>query len=556
MNNPKYIEQTLGDYLTSVAKKHPDRTAIKYNDRDYCRTWKELDEEAERIARGFLQIGIGRGDHVAIWATNVPQWFLALFACAKIGAVLVTVNTNYKVFEAEYLLRQSDTKALVLIEGTKHVNYCDIIEELCPELAKCEPGKLSAPRLPYLKAVIHAGEAKRSGMFNWSEVEALGKSCPDDVYTAASSGISCHDVTNMQYTSGTTGFPKGVMLTHYNILNNGRNIGDGMGFTPDDRLCICVPLFHCFGLVLATMASLTHATTMIPVEVYSPSKVLKALAEEKCTAVHGVPTMFIAMLEREDFDQYDLSALRTGIMAGSPCPIKVMREVVDRMNMRDIVIVYGQTEASPGCTMTTTSDSIEKRVTTVGRSFPGVETKIVDPETGETLGPGKQGEFCARGYNIMKGYYKMEEATRQAIDEDGWLHSGDLAEVDEDGYYKITGRIKDMIIRGGENIYPKEIEEFLYTKDYIRDVQVIGVPSAAYGEEVCACVILKEGETATEEDIKNDVRSHMAKHKVPSYVLFMDSFFMTASGKIQKFKLREYAIEKLSLQDASKIETA
>lgn len=556
MNNPKYIEKTLGDYLSSVAEKYPDRTAIKYNDRDYCRTWKELDEEAERIAKGFLQIGITKGDHVAIWATNVPQWFLTLFACSKIGAVLVTVNTGYKLFEAEYLLRQSDTKALVLIEGTKYVNYCDIMDELCPELKSSEPGCLSSPRLPCLKAVIHAGDMKRPGMYNWSEVEALSASCPDELYKEASSGISCHDVTNMQYTSGTTGFPKGVMLTHYNILNNGRNIGDGMGFTPDDRLCICVPLFHCFGLVLATMASVTHATTMIPVEAYSPVKVLKALSEEKCTAVHGVPTMFIAMLEREDFDTYDLSHMRTGIMAGSPCPIKVMREVVDRMNMRDIVIVYGQTEASPGCTMTTTDDSIEKRVATVGRSFPGVETKIVDPETGETLGPGRQGEFCARGYNIMKGYYKMEEATKQAIDEDGWLHTGDLAEVDADGYYKITGRIKDMIIRGGENIYPKEIEEFLYTKDYIRDVQVIGVPSKAYGEEVCACVILKEGEIVTEEQIKNDVRERMAKHKVPSYVLFMDSFFMTASGKIQKFKLREYAIEKLSLQEESKIETA
>ena len=556
MNNPKYIEKTLGDYLSSVAEKYPNRTAIKYNDRDYCRTWKELDEEAERIAKGFLQIGITKGDHVAIWATNVPQWFLTLFACSKIGAVLVTVNTGYKLFEAEYLLRQSDTKALVLIEGTKYVNYCDIMEELCPELKDSKPGCLSSPRLPCLKAVIHAGDMKRPGMYNWSEVEALSASCPDTLYKEASSGISCHDVTNMQYTSGTTGFPKGVMLTHYNILNNGRNIGDGMGFTPDDRLCICVPLFHCFGLVLATMASVTHATAMIPVEAYSPVKVLKALSEEKCTAVHGVPTMFIAMLEREDFDTYDLSHMRTGIMAGSPCPIKVMREVVDRMNMRGIVIVYGQTEASPGCTMTTTDDSIEKRVATVGRSFPGVETKIVDPETGETLGPGKQGEFCARGYNIMKGYYKMEEATKQAIDEDGWLHTGDLAEVDADGYYKITGRIKDMIIRGGENIYPKEIEEFLYTKDYIRDVQVIGVPSKAYGEEVCACVILKEGETVTEEQIKNDVRERMAKHKVPSYVLFMDSFFMTASGKIQKFKLREYAIEKLSLQEESKIETA
>ena len=556
MNNGTYIEQTLGDYLSSVAAKYPDRTAIKYNDRPYMRTWKELNEEAERIAKGFLAIGVGKGDHVAIWATNVPQWFLTLFACSKIGAVLVTVNTNYKLFELEYLLRQSDSKVLVMVEGTKTINYGDIIEELCPELKTCPVGQLKSPRVPRLKTVIHAGDAKRQGMMNWSEVEELSATVSDEQYKIASSGISCHDVTNMQYTSGTTGFPKGVMLTHYNILNNGRNIGDGMGFTPDDKLCICVPLFHCFGLVLATMASVTHATTMIPVEVYSPSKVLKALSEEKCTAVHGVPTMYIAMLEREDFDTYDLSNMRTGIMAGSPCPIKVMREVVDRMNMRDIVIVYGQTEASPGCTMTTTDDSIEKRVTTVGRAFKGVETKIIDPETGKTLGPGKPGEFCARGYNIMKGYYKMEEATRQAIDEDGWLHTGDIAEVDEEGYYKITGRIKDMIIRGGENIYPKEIEEFLYTQSFVRDVQVIGVPSVAYGEEVCACVIVKEGETVTEDMVKDAVRANMAKYKVPSYVLFMDNFFMTASGKIQKFKLREYAIEKLGLQEASKIETA
>ncbi len=556
MNNPKYIEKTLGDYLSSVAEKYPDRIAIKYNDRDYVRTWKELDEEVDRVAKGFLALGIGKGDHVAIWATNVPQWFLTLFACSKIGAVLVTVNTNYKLFETEYLLRQSDTKLLVLIEGTKAVNYCDIMEELCPEMKDCNVGSLESRRLPCLRGVIHAGNNARTGMGNWDSIEELGKSVSDAEYAAARKGISCHDVTNMQYTSGTTGFPKGVMLTHYNILNNGRNIGDGMSFTPNDRLCICVPLFHCFGLVLATMASVTHATTMVPVEAYSPSKVLKALSEEKCTAVHGVPTMFIAMLAREDFDSYDLSNLRTGIMAGSPCPVKVMQEVVDRMHMRDIVIVYGQTEASPGCTMTTTDDSIEKRVNTVGRAFPGVETKIIDPATGETLGPGKPGEFCARGYNIMKGYYKMEEATRQAIDSDGWLHTGDIAEVDEEGYYKITGRIKDMIIRGGENIYPKEIEEFLYTKPYVSDVQVIGVPSVAYGEEICACIIVKEGFSITEDDVKADVKAGMAKYKVPSYVLFMDSFFMTASGKIQKYKLREYAIDKFDLHEANSIETA
>ncbi len=556
MNNPKYIEQTLGDYLSSVAEKYPNNIAIKYNDRDYCRTWRELDAEVDRVAKGFLALGIGKGDHVAIWATNVPEWYLTLFACSKIGAVLVTVNTNYKTFEAEYLLRQSDTKALVLIEGTKTVNYCDIMEELCPEMKGSSLGKLESRRLPCLRAVIHAGDNAREGMGNWSEVVALADSVSDGQYAKAREGISCHDVTNMQYTSGTTGFPKGVMLTHYNILNNGRNIGDSMKFTPNDRLCVCVPLFHCFGLVLATMASVTHATTMIPVEAYSPSRVLKALSEEKCTAVHGVPTMFIAMLAREDFDTYDLTNMRTGIMAGSPCPIKVMQEVVDRMNMRDIVIVYGQTEASPGCTMTTTEDSIEKRVATVGKAFPYVETKIVDPATGETLGVGKQGEFCARGYNIMKGYYKMEEATRQAIDADGWLHTGDLAEVDADGYYKITGRIKDMIIRGGENIYPKEIEEFLYTKPYVSDVQVIGVPSVAYGEEICACIILKEGESVTEEQVKADVKAGMAKYKVPSYVLFMDDFFMTASGKIQKYKLREYAIDVFNLHEANNIETA
>lgn len=346
------------------------------------------------------------------------------------------------------------------------------------------------------------------------------------------------------------------MLTHYNILNNGKTIGDGMKFTKNDKLCITVPFFHCFGLVLAMMACITHGTTMVPVERYSPVPVMNAISVEKCTAVHGVPTMFIAMLEHAQFNNFDFSSLRTGIMAGSPCPIEVMKKVIDKMNMREIVIVFGQTEASPGCTMTTTSDSIDKRVNTVGRAFPGVECKIIDPENGEELPINTPGEFCARGYNIMKGYYKMPEATAQAIDKDGWLHTGDLCTVDEDGYYKVVGRIKDMIIRGGENIYPKEIEECLYTCDKVSDVQVIGVPSEAYGEEVMACVILKEGEEMTEEEVKEFVGARMAKHKVPRYVRFVDSFPTNAAGKIQKFKMREEAIEILKLQTAASIETA
>ena len=547
---------TVGDLLQEMADRYPDDVMINYTDRNYRRTWKEFNEEAERIARGLMAIGIGKGDHVAIWATNVPAWVLTLFATAKIGAVLVTVNTAYKVFELEYLLRQSDSKAIVLIDGFKDANYIKIINELCPSLATSQPGNLSDPKLPFLKSVIYYGENTPDGMIQFDDLKVFADKVSDEEYNKVADSLDPNEVVNMQYTSGTTGFPKGVMLTHSNIINNGKTIGDGMAFTHDDKLCICVPFFHCFGMVLALMACLTHGTPFVPIDAYSPIKVMRALEGEGCTAVHGVPTMFIAMLEHPEFSSFDFSKMRTGIMAGSPCPIKVMQEVVDKMNMRDIVIVYGQTEASPGCTMTTTSDSLERRVATVGRSFPGVETKIVDPETGETLPYDTPGEFCARGYNIMKGYYNMPEATAQAIDADGWLHTGDLATMDQDGYFKITGRIKDMIIRGGENIYPKEIEEFLYTHPAVKDVQVIGVPSKVYGEEIMACIILKEGESWTEDEVKAHVRAHMAKHKVPSYVAFMDAFPMTASGKIQKFKMREWAVEHLNLQDAASIETA
>jgi len=377
----------------------------------------------------------------------------------------------------------------------------------------------------------------------------------DSEYLEVYNSLNYDEIINMQYTSGTTGFPKGVMLTHYNILNNGKAIGDCMKFTENDKLCITVPLFHCFGLVLGVMACITHATTMVVIPYFRPVDVMEACHREKCTALHGVPTMFITALEHPDFRKYNFT-LRTGIMAGSPCPVKVMRQVVDDMGMTEITIVYGQTEASPGCTQTTVEDSIDLRVETVGRVLPGVEAKITDPETGLELPPGKPGEFCAKGYNIMRGYYKMPEATALAIDKDGWLHTGDLAVVDENGYYKIVGRIKDMIIRGGENIYPKEIEEFLYTHPAVSDVQVVGLPSKQYGEEVCAYIIVKKEMTLTENEVKDYVRSHMARHKTPSYVRFVDAFPTTASGKIQKYKLREDGIEYFKLQEAANIETA
>lgn len=553
----EFINMTIGDWMDKIADEYPDQPAVIYTDKfDYTRTYKEFNDEIHTIAKALLKLGIRRGDHVAIWATNYPQWMLTLHACAKIGAVLVTVNTAYKIHEAEYLLKQSDTKMLVMCDGFKDVSYVDIINTLCPEIASDgEKNNHNCRRLPCLKTVITLDEPTYEGMYNWNELYDLSNGISDEEYKAARNGLSPHDVVNMQYTSGTTGFPKGVMLTHYNIINNGKTIGDCMKFSTADRLCITVPFFHCFGLVLAQMACITHATTMVPVNYYSPIKVMEACQKAQCTALHGVPTMFIAILEHARFSEFKF-CLRTGIMAGSPCPIKVMQQVVDEMGMKEITIVYGQTEASPGCTQTTTDDTLERRINTVGRAFPGVETKIVDPETGETLGPGQIGEFCARGYNIMKGYYKMPEATAQAIDADGWLHTGDLATVDEAGYYKITGRIKDMIIRGGENIYPKEIEEFIYTHPKVSDVQVVGAPSKVYGEEIMAFVIPKEGENVTEDEIKEYVKASMAKHKVPSYVMFIDSFPMNAAGKILKYKLREMAVEAKNLQDAAAIETA
>lgn len=556
-----FINRTIGGWLDDMAKQHPDHEALVYVDRGLRLTYHEFNEVCRRAAKGLHQLGVKKGDHVAIWATNYPEWLITLFATAKLGAVLVTVNTNYRTFELEYLLRQSDSMTMVFIDGIKTANYVEILNDLLPELAESEPGKLDTDKLPYLKNLIYVPNPRDpkpapAGTFSWDHLMALGDDVPDSVLNEIEAGLDPHDVVNMQYTSGTTGFPKGVMLTHYNIINNGFFIGENMRFTKDDRLCIPVPFFHCFGLVLAVMACLTHASTMVPVEVYSPTKVMQTIQAERCTAVHGVPTMYIFMLEHPDFDQYDFSSLRTGIMSGSPCPIATMRQVIEKMNMREITIPYGQTEASPVTTMTNTDDPLERRVTTVGRAMPAIECKLVDPDTGEEVGPNVQGEFCCRGYNVMRGYYKMEEATRAAIDEDGWLHSGDLAMRDEEGYYRITGRIKDMIIRGGENIYPREIEELIYTHPAVQDVQVIGVPSKKFGEEVMACIILKDGAETTVDEMHDFIAKNISRHKVPSYIKFVDSFPMTASGKIQKFKMREQAVAELGLGEDAGIETA
>ncbi len=550
------IEKTFSQVLDKMVEEFPDQYAFKYTTLDYTRTYAEFRDDVDECCRAFLSLGVKPGSHVAVWATNIPQWYIAFWAATKIGAVLVTVNTAYKIHELEYLLKQSDTHTLILVEGYRDSHYADIIGELCPELENTKAGSpLHCRRLPFLRNVITVG-FKKKGCLTWEEAIERAENVPvEEVYRIASN-VDPNDVCNMQYTSGTTGFPKGVMLTHYNVVNNGKCIGDRMDLSTADRMMIQVPMFHCFGMVLAMTASMTHGATLYPLPYFTPKPSLACINQEKITAFHGVPTMFIAMLEHPDFAKTDFSHMRTGIMAGSPCPISVMKDVVEKMHMSEITIVYGQTEASPGCTMSSTDDSLEVRVSTVGRALPEIECKIVDPETGEDLPVGETGEFVARGYNVMKGYYKMPKATASAIDKDGWLHTGDLACKTEDGNYRITGRLKDMIIRGGENIYPKEIEEFIYTHPKVSDVQVIGVPDEQYGEEIAACIILKEGESMTADEMKQYVRDHMAKHKVPRYVDFVDSFPMNVAGKILKYKMREEAIEKYGLQKANSVETA
>ncbi len=542
------IDLTFSQVLDRIVEEFPDQYAFKYTTLDYTRTYTEFRDDVDTFARALISMGVKAGTHVAVWASNVPQWYIAFWATVKLGAVLVTVNTAYKIHEVEYLLRQSDTHTLVMTEGAKDCRYGDIVAELCPELETLRPGSpLHARRLPFLRNVITVGYRQR-GCMEWNEAMARSVQVPVEEVWRMAAEVDKDDVCNMQYTSGTTGFPKGVMLTHYNVVNNGKYIGDHMELSTADRMMIQVPMFHCFGMVLSMTASMTHGTTMYPLPYFSPKPALSCVHNEHITAFNGVPTMFIAMMQHEDFSKTDFSNMRVGIMAGANCPAELMKKATEVMNMTEIVSVYGQTEAAPGCTMSSYYDSLEVRTETVGSAFANVECKIVDPETGLDCPDGVNGEFVARGYNIMKGYYKMPGATADTIDAQGWLHTGDLACRTPEGNYRITGRLKDMIIRGGENIYPKEIEEFIYTHEKVRDVQVIGVPDEQYGEEIMACIILKEGETMTVEEMKKYILDHMARHKVPRYIDFVDKFPMNAAGKILKYKMREEAAARLGLK--------
>ena len=543
------IDLTFPQVLDRMVEEFPDQYAFKYTTLDYTRTYAEFRDDVDNFARALVSMGVRPGMKVAIWATNVPAWYITFWATTKIGAVLVTVNTAYKIHEAEYLLRQSDTHTLVMIESALDSNYRKIINEICPEIAATKAGKpLHCKRLPFLRNVITV-DFKQPGSLTFDEAMARCNEVPvEEVYRMAAQ-VQPDDVCNMQYTSGTTGFPKGVMLTHYNVVNNGKCIGDRLGLSTADRFLIQVPMFHCFGMVLSMTSSMTHGATLCPLPYFSAKSSLACINQERITAMNGVPTMFIAMFNHPDYRKTDFSHMRTGIMAGAGCPPELMRRAAqpDEMNMRGIVSVYGQTESSPGSTMSAWTDPLDLRTNTVGYDFPHVECKIIDPETGEEVPVGVNGEFCSRGYNTMKGYYKMPEATRATVDAEGWLHSGDLACKDPDGTYRITGRLKDMIIRGGENIYPKEIEEFIYTHPDVKDVQVIGVPDKRYGEEIFAAIVLKEGASVTVAEMTDYIKASMARHKVPRYIEFVDAFPMNAAGKVLKYKMREEAAKRLNL---------
>ncbi len=532
------IEDTLGGLLEKYALQTPDKNFISYADRSLYWTYSQFNNRVDEFARGLMAIGVEKGTKVGIWANNIPDWFTVLFACAKIGAWLVTVNTNYQLGELAYLLKDSDIHTLCMIGQYRDTSYVDMIYRLVPELKECPKGQLNSEAFPFLKNLVLLGSDHKKGFYNTVEVLAHSRFVSPGDYLARKNSITCFDVVNMQYTSGTTGFPKGVMLTHHNIVNNGLATGEAMRYTPDDRLLVCVPLFHCFGIVLALCAVITHGAGMVVCEDFDVPTVLYSVEREKCTSLYGVPTMFSAELNHPNFNKYDLSSLRTGIMAGSVCPIETMRAVMEKMHMRDIISVYGLTESSPGMTRSTYEHTMEQRATTVGTEFPFVEVKIFN-ENGEECKVDEPGEICCRGYNAMKGYYKNDEATKQVIDKDGWLHSGDLAIKDKDGFYHITGRIKDMIIRGGENIFPREVENYIYRIPQVNMVEVVGVPDPHYGEIVVAFVVTKDGAVLTSQDVKNYCTAQMARFKVPKYVFFVPDYPKTGSGKVQKFKLRE-----------------
>ncbi len=538
-------EATLGQLLDETVARCPDNDAIVYADRDYRETWREFSDTIDRVAKGLMALGVKRGEKVAIWATNVPHWVTLQYATARIGAILLTININYKISEIEYVLKQSETENIFIIDGYRDTDYLATLYELIPELKTQPRDKLRSEKFPHLRRVLFLGPEKHRGLYSMNEVMAMAVQTSDEEYRERQKELSCYDVVNMQYTSGTTGFPKGVMLTHHNIGNNGYWIAANMNYTPADRIALPVPLFHCFGCVLGVMASLNSGACMVILEKYDAVNVMTAIEKERCTALYGVPTMFIAILEHPLFDKFDFSTLRTGIMAGSPCPSKSMEECVERMNMSEVTIVFGLTESSPGMTQTRFDEpSLEKKCSTVGQALPGVEVKLFNPDTGNECGVEEHGEVCCRGYNVMKGYYNLPVETAKAIDKGGWLHSGDIGKMDKDGYLAITGRLKDMIIRGGENVYPKEVEDFVHHMPGVQDVQVVGVPSKKYGEQVGAYIILKKDVQMTPEDVQDFCRGKIAWYKSPKFVAFVDSYPLTASGKIMKYKLREDASQR------------
>ncbi len=547
------LDSTIGAVLERTAAMFPEREALVVVAEGVRLRWGEFLQEVDRVARGLAAMGVGKGHRVAIWSTNRSQWVLTQFATARIGAIMVNINPGYGSRELHYALDQSETQTLITIGGFRSANYLEMIAEICPEAA-AGPKEWRSEGLPHLRNLVLAGEGQPlAGMGRWDELVSGGQAAGAGE-TEGETGVSLsnHDPINIQYTSGTTGYPKGAVLTHHNIVNNAYLVGQRMELTCRDRVCIPVPFYHCFGMVLGNMACAVHGAAMvIPSEAFDPWSTLKAVEDEACTAVYGVPTMFIRELEHPQFSRVDLTSLRTGIMAGSPCPIEVMKQVVEKMHCREMTIAYGLTESSPVITQTGVSDPLRTRVTTVGRPLPHTEVKIVDPDSGELAPRGTPGELCTRGYLVMSGYYRNPKATRQAIDPEGWLHTGDLATLDEEDYCRITGRVKDMIIRGGENVYPREIEEFLYTHPAVSDVQVVGVPDAKLGEEVLAWIQLKEPGMVTARDIKDFCRGKIARFKIPRYFKFVDSYPMTVTGKIQKYRIREIAIRELGLEEIS-----
>ena len=548
---------TIGEALDTTARAYSNSSALVSRHENQRLTFAELSAAVERFARGLMHLGVQKGDRVGIWATNCSEWVIAQFATAKIGAILVNVNPAYGAYELKFALEQSGCQTLIMVPNFKNADFISIFFETCPEAKAAKAGTLSAADLPFLKNLILIDKTHPDSFFGWNQILAMGDRVALAELRQREAGLSFDEPINIQYTSGTTGHPKGAVLSHHNILNNALLVAECMMIAPGDRICVPVPFYHCFGMVMGNMAAVLKASTIvIPAPYFDALRTLEAVAEERCTALYGVPTMFRAELEHPEFDRFDLRSLRTGIMAGSPCPIQLMKRVVAEMHCPEITIAYGQTESSPVITQTTTDDPIELRVTTVGRALPHTEVKIIDPATGKIVPRGTQGELCTRGYCVMKGYYNNEQATCAAVDPDGWLHTGDIAVMREDGYCRIAGRVKDMIIRGGENIYPREIEEFLYTCPGISEVQIVGIPSAKYGEEVAAWIKLQPGTALSAEEIRTFCRGKIASFKIPRYVKMVNEFPMTVTGKIQKFRMREIMIHELGLDDTARIETA